>query len=100
MKKEIPMTKAKNEYTEIEEIRNDLDSLKTNVVALTEHLTTDGVEKVEELRDTARKGIKTLRAKGKEEMKNLERQVKQNPGKSILIAFCAGALANILLSRR
>lgn len=99
------MTKAKTkDYSEIRDIRDDLDSVLSNVVALTKHLQEDGLEKAaeltEELKKTTMKAAGRLAAKGEHKMTDIEKAVKSHPGKSLLFAFAGGVLASILLNRK
>jgi len=98
------MTKVKTEYEEIKEIKDDLDSLKSNVVALTMHLQENGIQKARDLsdgiQDTAFSTANRIIAEGEREIHAFEKQVKTNPGTSLLLAFGAGILVNALLSRR
>jgi hypothetical protein len=99
------MPKAKtDEYNEIKEIRDNLDSLKSNVIALTRHLSKDSAEKAvgltEELKKSTFKAAGKLVAKGEREMNHLEKHVKSNPGKSMLLAFATGMAASIFLNRK
>jgi ElaB/YqjD/DUF883 family membrane-anchored ribosome-binding protein len=99
------MTRAsKSEYREIKDIRSDLDSLRENLVALTNHIQSDGMDRAKaftsDLQDTAFDATGRILAEGTREVHELEKQVKGNPGKSMLFAFGAGLLANALLSRR
>lgn len=87
-------------YHEIDEIREDLDSLKDNVIELTKHLQKDGVEHAEELGDVAKKRLKVMQMRGRQEMKKVEKQVKQKPGQSLAIAFATGVVASMLLRGR
>lgn len=95
------MSKAKSpSYPEIEEIKEDLNSLKDNVIALTQHIQKDGKVQAEEVGEEAKKRLTLVRARGKQEMKKLERQVKAKPGQSMAIAFAAGLAASALLRGR
>lgn len=94
------MPKSKTSYPEIDEIKEDLDSLKDNVVALTKHVQKDGVEQVEDLSKTAQKRLTLLKMRGRQEMKKVEKQVKAKPAQSVAIAFAGGVLASMLLRGR
>lgn len=98
------MTKnIKETYPGIEDIRNDLDALKTNVVELTRHLQENGAGHVQEIRDEvtdlAHKKAATLRKLSKREFRKLESQVKAHPGQSIALAFAAGMAMSLLAGR-
>lgn len=94
------MPKAKTSYPEIDDIREDLDSLKTNVVELTKHLTKDGQEHSLEMKDVAKERLELLKASGLKQMKTVEKRVKQKPVESIGIAFATGLAVSYLLGRR
>ncbi|MCS5597752.1 MAG: hypothetical protein NZ828_10905 [Alphaproteobacteria bacterium] len=94
------MPKAKNPYPEIDDIREDLDSLKSNVVELTKHIKSDGHQQTEELKNAALSRLITLKSSGEKRVKDLEAHVKQKPAKSVAIAFAAGLATSLLLNRR
>lgn len=99
------MTKSiKEEYPSIEDIRNDIDSLKTNVVELTRHIQESGIGHVQELTDEvttkAQKKAEALRKSGKRELKKLESQVKSHPGQSVALAFAAGMAMTMIMGAR
>lgn len=94
------MPKQKNNYMEIDEIREDLDSLKDNVVELTKHLKKDGVQQAHELSDIAKERLELFKMQGRRQLKSVEKQVKAKPTQSLAMAFAAGALASMLLRGR
>ena len=105
----------RSKETEIQDIRDDLDSLKThiadlvsripsNVVAMGRQLHEDGTERAMEIavdlkNKTIRKAGQALEI-GEDQMRALESVVQANPGKSLLVAFASGLVANMLFSRR
>lgn len=91
---------AAKDYEELEDIKQDLDSLRSNVVQLTRHLKYDGMAKAEDVKELLKDSMTGLREKGEESVHRLEDKVRENPRNSILLAFGAGMLANILLRRR
>lgn len=90
----------KSDFPEIDEIRQDLDSLKNNVVELTRHLQENGAEQVHELGAIAQKKAEQLKKAGQKEFKKLEGQVKEHPGQSIAMAFAAGLVLSVLMGRK
>ena len=94
------MPKSKTTYPEIEGIREDLDSLKDNVVALTKHVQKDGIHQAEEVGEVAKKQLNAVQLRGQQEIKKLEKQVKAKPRQSVAIAFAGGLLASMLLRSR
>jgi ElaB/YqjD/DUF883 family membrane-anchored ribosome-binding protein len=96
----MPKAKTKTQYPEIEDIREDLDSLKTNVVELTRAVKKDSVVQTEAIKDVALTRFEELKESGQEQIKNIERRVKAKPAESVAIAFAAGLAASFLLGRR
>ena len=94
------MSKAKSNYPEIDEIREDLDSLKTNVVGLTKHVQENGYKQANELSASAKKRLAKLQAQSQDQMKKVESQVKAKPAQSLAVAFAGGFLASLLFRGR
>jgi ElaB/YqjD/DUF883 family membrane-anchored ribosome-binding protein len=94
------MSKKTSSYSEIENIKDDLESLKTNVIELTRHLQDEGADKTEELAKKAKKRFSELQNRSKRELQKVERRVKSNPMQSMAIAFASGVALSILLGRR
>jgi ElaB/YqjD/DUF883 family membrane-anchored ribosome-binding protein len=94
------MPKAKSKYTEIDDIREDLNSLKSNVVELTRHLRKDTSAQSEEFKSMALERLLGLKDAGRDQYKNIEKRVKAKPSQSLAYAFGAGLVVSFLLSRR
>ena len=97
------MSRSKNTttiYPEINEIREDLDSLKNNVIELTRHMRKDGKAHTEELKGSLMERLTEMKATGSEQYHNVEARIKQKPAQSVAIAFAAGLAASLLLGRR
>ncbi len=94
------MPKSKNTYPEITDIREDLDSLRSNVVELTKHLTKDGGNQTRELQKLLQTRLNTMKEKGREQLKTAERRIKAKPVQSIAMAFAAGLVLSALMRRR
>jgi ElaB/YqjD/DUF883 family membrane-anchored ribosome-binding protein len=98
------MRSARSDYEEIKEIKENLDALKSNVVALTRHLQENGVKKAQAVSDDLQErtldAADAFIAEGEREIEMLQDQVKSNPAKSMLLAFGVGVLASVLLGRR
>lgn len=92
--------KQTNEYNEIDDIKNDLQSLKSNVVALTQHLKANGADHLIEFEGRAAKTARKVKAEGARRYKEVEESVRANPGQALLVAFAGGLLASLLLTRR
>ncbi len=94
------MSKTKSEYPEIDHIRDDLESLKTNVVELTKHVQQNGTQMSQELAQVARKQLSQLQTRGKKEFHKVEDRIKAKPAQSLAIAFAVGIAASYLLGRK
>lgn len=94
------MAQKHSEYDELESIKKDLSSLKSNVVTLTQHLTDDGAVKIADIRGQLKGVAKSVRSDAAKQYKNVEKKVQQNPGQAVLLAFAGGMLASMLMKRR
>lgn len=95
----MPKSK-KTGYPEIDEIREDLNSLKDNVIELTKHVQEDGIHRAEEASVIAKKKLAEIQANGEQGLKKMEGHVREKPAQSLAIAFAGGLLASLLLRRR
>lgn len=86
-------------FDEFEEIRKDLESLKSNVTALGKHLKSEGREKAVEARELLDRGIDSLLDKGDKSLVALDDTVKDNPRRALAIAFAAGIVLNFLMRK-
>ncbi|MBI1301924.1 MAG: hypothetical protein GC137_09750 [Alphaproteobacteria bacterium] len=94
------MPKTKATYSEIDDIIEDLNSLKSNVVELTKHVKKDSRYQTEELRNVMFDRWEEFQSSSKQRYKDIEKRVKAKPGQSMAIAFAAGLAASVLLRRR
>lgn len=92
--------KSQITYSEIDHIREDLDSLKNNVVELTRHMKKDGNAQAAHLRENLTERMKNLQKAGRGRYQQLEGRVKEKPGQTLAMAFGAGILASMLFGRR
>ena len=93
------MSNTKKHYPEIDEIRADLDSLKSNVVELTQHVKQDGKVQGKALKKAANAQVKSLKDSTADSIGRIEDSVKEKPGQSVAIAFAAGLLTSFFISR-
>ena len=96
----MPKTKTKTTYPEIDDIRDDLDSLKSNVVELTKHVKHDGEIQTRKMQDALKTRLQEMRISGRKQYQKVEKQVKAKPAQSMAIAFAAGVAASMLMRRR
>ena len=93
------MSKPKTDYSELEDIREDLDSLKVNVVELTKHIKKNGQQHTQDLKNVLHDRLETLQTSGREQYKNMEKHVKTKPVQSMAAAFVAGLAISMLMKR-
>lgn len=94
------MPRAKKKYPEVDDIKEDINSLKSNTVELGRHIKKDGAAKTEEIKEAAEERIHTFAERGKDQLKNVEVRVKEKPLQSMAVAFVAGMAMSILIGRR
>jgi ElaB/YqjD/DUF883 family membrane-anchored ribosome-binding protein len=94
------VSKSGYTYPELQDIRDDLESLKSNVVELTRHLQHDGGDYAREVAKKAKKRMNEMGDTTKDELYRLEDAVRTHPSQSVAVAFLAGALASLLLRGR
>ncbi len=93
------MKNVRSEFPEIEEIRQDIESLKTNVVDLSRHVKAESKIQASRLTEVALERLSDLRKNASYEYHRAEKAVKAKPGQSVAIAFAAGLVASMLFSR-
>jgi len=84
----------------IDEIREDIDSLKSNIVELTKHVKAETGIRTDVLKKGLIGQVASIRSSGVAQYEKLEGQVKAKPGQSLALAFAGGIIASYLLSRR
>jgi ElaB/YqjD/DUF883 family membrane-anchored ribosome-binding protein len=94
------MSKTKEAYPEIAEIKEDLSSLKSNAVELAHHVKKNGEAQTQEFKKLAAQELDVLKETGRTQLKKIEERVKEKPGQSIAIAFASGLAISYLLGRR
>ncbi|MAZ02020.1 MAG: hypothetical protein CMN56_02670 [Sneathiella sp.] len=94
------MTKSADSYPEIDELKEDLASLKAHMSELTASLKKDGAEGAEKLSARTKEKLGELKDRGQDGIHHIEDHVREKPGQSIAIAFAVGFLASMLLRNR
>ena len=90
----------KTEFTEIDDIKSDLESLKSNVIELTKHLKEAGKKDVKNLKNEAVEKLEVVKTKSEEQIDAIKENVQNNPMQAVGIAFVTGLFASVLLGRR
>lgn len=88
------------DFSELDEIRGDIDALKTHIAELSRHLQAYSKEELAALTDEARKRVVNLQKAGKKEFKKLESEIQDRPLESVAIALAAGVVLSFLMGRR
>lgn len=84
---------------DVNDVRDDVKSLKDNVSALGQSLKEEACAKTAELKDLASEKLEGVMRRGDESLKFIDDEVRANPRSAIAVAFAAGILANFLLRR-
>lgn len=94
------MPKATKTYPEIDEIRDDLNSLKSNVFELTKHMKDDSAKQTRAAQKNVQSRLRSLQDSSKKQYEDMERRVIDKPAQSLAVAFAAGILTSALMRRR
>lgn len=84
---------------DVNDVRDDVKSLKENVSALGQSLKDEACAKTSELKDLASEKLEDVMKRGGEGLKFIDDEVRANPRSAVAVAFAAGILANFLLRR-
>lgn len=84
---------------DVNDVRDDVKSLKENVSALSHSLKEEACAKTSELKDLAAEKLESAMKRGNESLKFIDDEVRANPRSAVAVAFAAGILANFLLRR-
>ena len=82
----------KTDHQEIAHIREDLDSLRHNVVALSSSLQHD-------VKETALGRLEKVRTRSNQALEAAEENVREHPARSVLTAFGVGLVLSALMRR-
>ncbi len=94
------MAKSHSQYSEIDDIKKDIHSLKTNATSLSHHLADDGKEKLHEASGQLKSLLSACKKDGARYYRDAEEKVRKNPGQAMAVAFAGGLLLSALLRRR
>lgn len=88
------------ETNELNNIKSDLSALRKDLNAYVSTKASNGRQAAEQLKDSAQDNLVQLRGYGRQQIENVEEEIRQKPGRSVAIAAAAGLLAGFLFSRR
>lgn len=87
-------------YPEAERIKEDVASIKDNAVQLGHRVKDQGAEKAQQVKEAVVEGYNRFKETGSDQMKEVERRVREKPIQSLAIAFGVGLVASLLFGRR
>lgn len=84
----------------LRDLRGDLNNLKEDAVATIQDAATLAKNLKNESGTIARDGVKHLADVGRNEFQKIEERVREKPGQSVALAFCAGLVFSYIMGRR
>lgn len=84
----------------LRDIKNDLSILKDDAKATIHDAAILAQNVKNESGNIARNGVKQLKAAGETEFHKMEERVREKPGQSVALAFCAGLVFSYILGSR
>ncbi|MGE4314213.1 MAG: hypothetical protein AB7E85_08085 [Pseudobdellovibrionaceae bacterium] len=91
---------TKSASDDIQNIKEDLTSLTNNVIGIARRLEMRGIDKAALMKDELTEKMAVLKENGRVKYGEFEDGVKSHPTRSVALAFGAGALLSLLMSRR
>ncbi len=91
---------VKTAASSIDNIKEDIYTLKADVIELGRTVKSEGMKKIEEATIELQDKIDSLKTEGRDEIDKVQSYINNNPNNAVGIAFAAGALVALLLSRR
>ncbi len=97
----VTTTKSvKTAASSIDNIKEDIYTLKADVIELGRTVKSEGMKKIEEATIELQDKIDSLKTEGRDEIDKVQSYINNNPNNAVGIAFATGALVALLLSRR
>ena len=94
------MPKPVKNHNEIDDIREDLNSLKGNIVELTKHIKKDGQAEINDIQSMAEERIENITNASKQRYQDIRKNVKAKPERALALAFVGGLVASYLMARK
>lgn len=95
-----PELVTNEERNDFASLRDDVASLTSNLMALTNHVKEHGVQGTRYVAGLARDKANEWQDAGRDGLNAVESRVKDRPTESLAIAFAAGIIASFLLGRK
>lgn len=83
----------------LDNIREDIYALKSDVIELGRTVKSDGLKKIEDATSELQDKIDNLKSQGSNEMVRLQDYIRNNPNQSVAAAFALGAVFTFLMRR-
>ena len=90
---------AKVETNKMDPIMQDIKALKADLASLSKDMRAEGRITATNLKDKAQENITQLQDYSRDQLKNVESEIKAKPAQSVAIAFAAGAILSFLFRR-
>lgn len=87
-------------YPETERLKEDAASLKDNAIQLAQRVRDEGEQKVRQAKDAVSEGYERFKSSSADQLRDVEKRVKDKPLQSIAIAFGVGLIASYIFGRR
>lgn len=84
----------------LQNVKDDLRTLKTDVVGLGRQATEEGRKRLNDTVSVAQDKMSDIKSAGYEELKGLKSYVSENPAQSVAYAFAAGLIVSFIFGRR
>lgn len=93
------MAKTTEQQTiDVTKIQDDVKSLQQHMVELRKDMGSVGRARAEELKNRAKDNVAYMQGYSRDQLKHVEDNIKDNPARSVMIAFGAGLLTSMLFS--
>ena len=92
--------KSTSTSASLDNIKEDIYTLKSDVIELGRTVKVEGLKKIEEATIELQDKIDNLKKEGAEEVDKVQEYINRNPNQSVGIAFAAGALLALFLRGR
>lgn len=89
---------TEQQLIDVTKIQDDIKSLQEHMTELRKDIGSVGRVRAEELKTRAKDNVAYMQGYSREQLQNVENNIKDNPGRSVLIAFGTGLLTSMLFN--
>lgn len=95
----VELPTERNTTQSLQNIREDIQALKSDVIELGRTVKSDGLKKIEDATTDLQEKIDNLKDQGSNEMVRLQDYIRNNPNQSVAAAFALGAVLTLLVRK-